>query len=68
MSASEDETNAVVEADGPGDVLLATSVGEFRVELYWQHAPRTCQNFYELAKRGALCHVLLCSLMRPCVR
>mmetsp|Transcript_24179 Transcript_24179/g.56189 ORF Transcript_24179/g.56189 Transcript_24179/m.56189 type:complete len:183 (+) Transcript_24179:64-612(+) len=33
-------------------VVLYTSMGEVEVELYWQHAPRTCKNFYELAKRG----------------
>merc|ERR1712232_260615 len=35
-----------------GGVVLYTSMCEIEVELYWQHAPRTCQNFYELAKRG----------------
>eukprot|EP00747_Dinoflagellata_sp_TGD_P163571 gnl/TRDRNA2_/TRDRNA2_182362_c0_seq1.p1 gnl/TRDRNA2_/TRDRNA2_182362_c0~~gnl/TRDRNA2_/TRDRNA2_182362_c0_seq1.p1 ORF type:complete len:183 (+),score=27.75 gnl/TRDRNA2_/TRDRNA2_182362_c0_seq1:74-622(+) len=35
-----------------GNVLLYTSSGEIEVELYWHHAPRTCKNFYELAKRG----------------
>ena len=33
-------------------VVLYTSMGEVEVELYWKHAPRTCKNFYELAKRG----------------
>merc|ERR1712112_132301 len=27
-------------------------MGEMEVELYWQHAPKTCKNFYELSKRG----------------
>jgi len=27
-------------------------MGQVVVELYWDHAPKTCQNFYELAKRG----------------
>ena len=27
-------------------------MGEFVVELYWKHAPMTCRNFAELAKRG----------------
>merc|ERR1719148_571646 len=35
-----------------GGVVLYTSMGEIEVELYWLHAPRTCANFYELAKRG----------------
>ena len=29
-------------------------MGEFQVELYWKHAPMTCRNFAELAKRGKL--------------
>ena len=28
------------------------SQGLIEVELYWKHAPRTCKNFAELAKRG----------------
>mmetsp|Transcript_70585 Transcript_70585/g.210491 ORF Transcript_70585/g.210491 Transcript_70585/m.210491 type:complete len:182 (+) Transcript_70585:73-618(+) len=35
-----------------GGVVLYTSMGEMEVELYWIEAPRTCKNFYELAKRG----------------
>ena len=27
-------------------------MGSFEVELYVKHAPRTCKNFLELAKRG----------------
>lgn len=27
-------------------------MGNFSVELYWEHAPRTCQNFAELARKG----------------
>ena len=26
--------------------------GTFEVELYYKHAPRTCRNFQELARRG----------------
>lgn len=33
-------------------VYLETSVGTIAVELYSQHAPRTCDNFRELAKMG----------------
>ncbi|KAF7727768.1 heme binding [Apophysomyces ossiformis] len=33
-------------------VILDTSMGQVQIELYWKHAPKTCQNFYELAKRG----------------
>jgi len=35
-----------------GGVTLETNMGEINLELYWQHAPKTCRNFQELAKRG----------------
>lgn len=35
-----------------GNAVLETGMGQVVVELYWDHAPKTCQNFYELAKRG----------------
>ncbi|KAI8898904.1 cyclophilin-like domain-containing protein [Globomyces pollinis-pini] len=34
------------------NVKFDTSIGSFEVELYWNHAPKTCENFYELAKQG----------------
>jgi len=33
-------------------VVLETSLGDIQLELYWNHAPRTCQNFADLAKQG----------------
>ena len=27
-------------------------MGTIIIELYWQHAPETCRNFAELARRG----------------
>lgn len=27
-------------------------MGEIAVELYWTHAPKSCRNFAELARRG----------------
>ncbi|PNW75033.1 hypothetical protein CHLRE_12g499400v5 [Chlamydomonas reinhardtii] len=33
-------------------VQIDTSMGSFTVELYYKHAPRTCKNFEELAKKG----------------
>ncbi|EWM28429.1 peptidyl-prolyl cis-trans isomerase ppi1 [Nannochloropsis gaditana] len=33
-------------------VRFETSVGNFTVELYYKHAPRTCHNFAELARSG----------------
>jgi len=35
-----------------GNVVFYTTMGEIEIELYWNHAPRTCKNFFELAKRG----------------
>lgn len=36
----------------PPSVQINTTVGSFTVELYPNHAPRTCRNFEELARRG----------------
>ncbi|KAL5484232.1 hypothetical protein EMCRGX_G020693 [Ephydatia muelleri] len=36
----------------PSQVVLETSMGTIYVELYWNHAPRTCHNFVELARSG----------------
>ncbi|KAN0043051.1 hypothetical protein ACTA71_010686 [Dictyostelium dimigraforme] len=33
-------------------VTLQTTVGEITLELYNNHAPKACKNFYELSKRG----------------
>ncbi|KAG0140934.1 hypothetical protein CROQUDRAFT_718421 [Cronartium quercuum f. sp. fusiforme G11] len=33
-------------------VILETTMGIIELELYWDHAPKTCQNFSELSKRG----------------
>jgi len=27
-------------------------MGEIEIELYWDHAPKTCKNFAELSRRG----------------
>ncbi|GAA5807418.1 Peptidyl-prolyl cis-trans isomerase H [Mucor flavus] len=39
-------------SEGRENVILDTSMGSIHIELYWDHAPRTCKNFLELAKRG----------------
>ena len=36
----------------PPLVTLETSMGDVAIELYWKHAPITCRNFAELARRG----------------
>ncbi|KIY46971.1 hypothetical protein FISHEDRAFT_66256 [Fistulina hepatica ATCC 64428] len=33
-------------------VVLETSLGNIQLELYWDHAPKTCKNFAELTRRG----------------
>lgn len=33
-------------------ITIETNIGEFSVELYHQHAPKTCFNFSELVKIG----------------
>jgi peptidyl-prolyl cis-trans isomerase-like 1 len=37
---------------GAPRVELQTTIGSFEVELYTDHAPKTCKNFIELSKRG----------------
>uniref|UniRef100_A0A8C5WGY6 Peptidyl-prolyl cis-trans isomerase n=1 Tax=Leptobrachium leishanense TaxID=445787 RepID=A0A8C5WGY6_9ANUR len=36
----------------PSHVILESSMGTITLELYWLHAPQTCKNFAELARRG----------------
>nr|XP_039262690.1 peptidyl-prolyl cis-trans isomerase-like 1 [Styela clava] len=36
----------------PRQVAMETSSGTIVIQLYWKHAPRTCTNFAELARRG----------------
>ncbi|XP_075893088.1 peptidyl-prolyl cis-trans isomerase-like 1 [Nelusetta ayraudi] len=36
----------------PKKVALETTMGTVVIELYWLHAPKTCKNFAELARRG----------------
>ncbi|KAF4800054.1 Peptidyl-prolyl cis-trans isomerase-like 1 [Turdus rufiventris] len=36
----------------PPTVSMETTMGPLVLELYWQHAPRTCKNFAELSRRG----------------
>lgn len=44
-------TIVVTEREAPF-VTLDTSMGKVVIELYWKHAPKTCQNFASLAARG----------------
>ncbi len=48
----------VVTSDEAPFVQLETSMGKVIVELYWKHAPQTCQNFASLAAvRATLAHL-----------
>ncbi|CAA3030819.1 Peptidyl-prolyl cis-trans isomerase CYP18-2 [Olea europaea subsp. europaea] len=40
------------EDGGRSKVTLQTSMGSFTIEMYYDHAPKTCRNFIELACRG----------------
>eukprot|EP00959_Pyramimonas_sp_CCMP1952_P386742 8105143-Pyramimonas_sp.AAC.3 len=42
----------MVESAGAPLVLVETTMGNFTVELYYKHAPKTCKNFLELSKKG----------------
>ncbi|RKP28145.1 cyclophilin-like protein [Syncephalis pseudoplumigaleata] len=33
-------------------VILHTTLGDIRIQLYWDETPMTSKNFYELAKQG----------------
>lgn len=33
-------------------VVFPSRMGVIVMELYWKHAPKTCKNFAELARRG----------------
>ncbi|EGT44695.1 hypothetical protein CAEBREN_29970 [Caenorhabditis brenneri] len=48
-------------------VILDTTMGKVALELYWNHAPRTCQNFSQLAKRnyynGTIFHRIIADFM-----
>ena len=35
-----------------GNVKMMTSMGDIEIELYWNEAPRTCNNFISLAHKG----------------
>lgn len=36
----------------PSNVTIETTMGQLVLELYWKHAPNTCRNVAELARRG----------------
>ncbi|KAI8921636.1 cyclophilin-like protein [Entophlyctis helioformis] len=39
-------------AEQPKAVVFETSAGTVTFELYWNHAVRSCENFWQLAKTG----------------
>lgn len=34
------------------NVILETTMGAITLELYWNHAPKSCKNFVELTRKG----------------
>ena len=46
------------------DVALETSMGTILIELYTDHAPRTCENFAKLAQRGYYDHTIFHRIIR----
>ncbi|KAK4419415.1 Peptidyl-prolyl cis-trans isomerase CYP18-2 [Sesamum alatum] len=51
--ALRERREALATADGgPPEVTLETSMGPLTVEMYYHHAPRTCENFIKLARKG----------------
>jgi len=48
-------------------VVLETSMGNLTIELYWDQAPKTCKNFWELAQReyynGTIFHRIIANFM-----
>ncbi|VWU50221.1 peptidyl-prolyl cis-trans isomerase [Hepatocystis sp. ex Piliocolobus tephrosceles] len=34
------------------NITIYTNLGEFEIELYWYHSPKTCFNFYTLCEMG----------------
>lgn len=55
-------------AHGAPRVEIKTSIGSFVVELYTAHAPRTCKNFLELAKRGYYNNTVVSEATSPVFR
>lgn len=51
----------------PSNVTIETTMGTMIVELYWKHAPNSCRNFAELARRGYFngtkCHRIIKDFM-----
>ena len=53
MSEIERSGGLMLATDDDHDMLLfCFRMGEIVIELYWKHAPNTCRNFAELARRG----------------
>lgn len=52
MVACDDPKWAPGERTGAPVVVLHTTHGDVTLELYYKHAPKTCENFFELARRG----------------
>jgi hypothetical protein len=47
-------------------VTIQTSIGDVTLELYWNHAPKSCHNFYELVKRGYYDNTIFHRIIKVC--
>mmetsp|Transcript_3091 Transcript_3091/g.3816 ORF Transcript_3091/g.3816 Transcript_3091/m.3816 type:complete len:175 (-) Transcript_3091:554-1078(-) len=51
----------------PTGVVVETSMGDFAVELYWDHSPKCCRNFSNLARdefyKGLIFHRVIRNFM-----
>eukprot|EP01083_Nonionella_stella_P189066 698363_1 len=52
MQVSSSNANGSQQMMTQGNVKLITAMGDIEIELYWDHAPKTCNNFRSLAQRG----------------
>lgn len=48
-------------------VEFETSMGPIKIELYWDHAPKTCKNFYTLAKQGYYDNCIFHRVIKVCI-
>ncbi|KAF2723245.1 hypothetical protein K431DRAFT_319060 [Polychaeton citri CBS 116435] len=51
-TTSSQPSTGTDKADNPNGVVLQTTLGDIKVELYSQQTPRTCKNFATLAATG----------------
>lgn len=55
-----------MEEEDKSFVEFETSMGPIKIELYWDHAPKTCKNFYTLAKQGYYDNTIFHRVIKVC--